>query len=65
METVSDFIPGTAYVYLCRSWFEEESRFEDIVKFLELPENTNVIKIHVNNLFYDKREMKVYPANYE
>lgn len=64
MLKISDFIPGTACVYLCRSWFKEESKFEDILQFLELPENLDMIMIHVNNRFYDKREMKVYPANY-
>lgn len=45
--TISDFKEGTTYIKIKRNWFKCEEQFEDICKFLELPEDCLYIELEV------------------
>lgn len=47
MAKIYDYAPGTQFIRLYRSKFKEESDFEDLLHFLDLPEHYEYIDIEV------------------
>ena len=47
MENIDDFVPGTAYVRIPESVFSDKQYFNDLLKFLRLPDDCTVIEIDV------------------
>ena len=44
---IDDYYPGTAFIILNRSQFKHESDFENILRFLKLPETYDIIRLPV------------------
>lgn len=49
---IDDFVPGTAYVKIPESVFNDKQYFKDLLKFLRLPDYCTVIEIDVTPDFY-------------
>ena len=47
MENIDDFVPGTAYVRIPESVFNDKQYFKNLLKFLRLPDHCTVIEIDV------------------
>lgn len=47
MAKIYDYAPGTQFIRLYRSKFKDESDFEDLLKFLDLPYHYEYIDIKV------------------
>ena len=45
---IFDYKPGTRFIRLYRSKFKDESDFEDLLKFLELPLSCGILDIEVD-----------------
>ena len=48
MSNIFDYNPGTRFIRLYRSKFKDESDFEDLLKFLDLPLNCGILDIDVD-----------------
>ena len=44
---IYDYRPGTSFIRLYRSKFKCEEDFEDLLKFLDLPQDCGIIDIEV------------------
>ena len=44
---IADFYPGTAFIILYRSQFRHDEDFENILRFLKLPETYDIIRLPV------------------
>ena len=44
---IDDFYPGTAFIILRRSQFKYDEDFENILRFLKLPETYDLVRIPV------------------
>ena len=67
---IDDFVPGTAFITICRDDFKDSDRFNRILAFLDLPLDTNKIDIKVNNKthsikYYNMKLREVSRFNYE
>lgn len=44
---IDDYIPGTAFIILRRSQFKHEEDFENVLRFLKLPETYDILRLPV------------------
>ncbi len=44
---IDDYVSGTAFLRLYRSHFKYEEDFENILRFLKLPENYEILRLPV------------------
>lgn len=48
---IDDYYPGTAFIVLRRSQFKHEEDFENILKFLKLPETYDILRLSVTESY--------------
>jgi len=48
MANINDFADGTAFIYLCRSDFQSEERFESYAQFMGVPEGRDAIYVPID-----------------
>lgn len=44
---IDDFVNGSTFIYIKRSYFKDENIFENICSFLKIPITANAIKLDV------------------